>query len=179
MAASFLNLVSHWAVPGFILFVLGYGFFKGVQVFEVFAEGAKEGLQISVRLIPYLVGLFVAVAIFRDSGALDIFIRLLSPFLTLAGIPGDVVPIFFVRPLSGSVALAMTVELFYRLGPDCLAGRMASTIHGSTDTTFYVLSVYFASVGVKKFRYAIIVGLLGDLAGYLAAIFIVNKVFGA
>ncbi len=179
MLEVIFSQISRWAIPFFVLLIVGVGFIRGVKVFEVFAEGAQEGFWLAVKLIPYIVGLFVAIGLFRDSGVLDLCIGILQPFLSLVGVPGEVVPLFMVRPLSGMAAMAMTVELFHRLGPDSFAGRLASTIHGSTDTTLYILSVYFASVGIKRFRYALTVGLIGDVAGFVASVFIVNRMFGS
>jgi len=173
-----LEIVSAWAIPFFVVSIVGVGWARGVKVFEVFAEGAQEGFWLAVKLIPYIVGLFVAIGIFRESGALDLLTGVLKPLLITLGIPGEVVPLGIVRPLSGMASLAMTVELFHRLGPDSLIGRIASTIHGSTDTTLYIVSVYFASVGIKRFRYAVLVGLIGDLTGFLASVTIARSFFG-
>lgn len=177
MFAMFLNFLSLWTIPLFIFLVVGIGYCRGVKVFEAFAQGAKEGFWLAVKLIPYIVGLFVAIGLFRDSGALEYCVTLFRPILAFLGVPGEVVPLFIVRPLSGMAALGMAVEIFHNLGPDSFAGRLASTIQGSTETTLYILSVYFASVGIKKFRYALIVGLIGDFTGFLASLYIITRLF--
>ncbi len=171
------NTISNWIVPVLILLVLLFGYLRGVKVFEAFVEGAKEGLGMSVRLLPFLVGMMVAIGLFRESGALEALTLVFNPILRFTGIPVDVLPLALMRPLSGSGALAIAVEMMNTFGPDSLLGRMAATMQGSTDTTLFVLTVYFGSVGIQKTRHALVAGLLGDLAGLLAAIFICRMVF--
>ncbi|NMB35576.1 MAG: spore maturation protein [Firmicutes bacterium] len=171
------NALSNWIVPALILLALLYGYLRGVKVFETFVEGAKEGFDMAVRLIPFLVGMMVAIGLFRGSGALELLTLVLTPVLRLSGIPAEVLPLGLMRPLSGNGALAIAVEMMNTFGPDSLLGRMAATMQGSTDTTLFVLTVYFGTVGIRKTRYALITGLLGDLAGLLAAIFICRMVF--
>ena len=171
------NAVSNWIVPGLILLALLYAYLRGVKVFEAFVEGAKEGFGMSIRLIPFLVGMMVAIGLFRESGALELLILVLTPVLRLTGIPAEVLPLALMRPLSGSGALAIAAEMMNTFGPDSLLGRMAATMQGSTDTTLFVLTVYFGAVGIQKTRHALAAGLLGDLAGLLAAIFICRMVF--
>lgn len=171
------NAVSNWIVPGLILLALLYAYLRGVKVFETFVEGAKEGFGMSIRLIPFLVGMMVAIGLFRDSGALELLTLVLTPVLRLTGIPAEVLPLALMRPLSGSGALAVAAEMMNAFGPDSLLGRMAATMQGSTDTTLFVLTVYFGSVGIQKTRHALAAGLMGDLAGLLAAIFICRMVF--
>lgn len=175
---SVLNIISIYIVPCLILLALLFAYFRGVKVFETFVEGAKEGFGMSVRLIPFLVGMMVAIGLFRDSGAMELITGAIAPILSWFGIPSEILPLAFMRPVSGSSALAITAEIMNSHGPDSLLGRMASTMQGSTDTTLFVLTVYFGAVGIKKTRYALTVGLLADLAGILAAIFICNMVFG-
>lgn len=171
------NAFSTWVVPCLILTALLYAHFRGVRVFETFVEGAKEGFGMSVRLIPFLVGMMVAIGLFRDSGALELLISIFTPVLRFTGIPAEVLPLAFMRPLSGSGALAIAAEMMNTHGADSLLGRMAATMQGSTDTTLYVLTVYFGAVGIQKPRHALAAGLLGDIAGLLAAIFICQMVF--
>lgn len=173
-----MNVLSVWAIPGIIFFVLVYAAFRGVPVFDSFVEGGKEGFATAVNLIPYLVAMLVALGIFRESGAFDLLVRLIGPVTSWLGIPTDVLPLAIMRPISGSGALAMTTEIMQRFGPDSLQGLIASTMQGSTDTTFYILTVYFGSVGIRKVRYSLTVGLLSDLAGFLAAVIICKLVFG-
>lgn len=151
---------------------------KGVKVFDTFIEGAKEGFGMAVTLIPFLVGMMVAIGLFRDSGALAMFTKVFSPLLQVLNIPPDILPLALMRPVSGSGALAITAEILHSHGPDSLLGRIASTMQGSTDTTLFVLTVYLGSVGINRSRHALAVGLLADLSGFLAAIFICQLVFG-
>ncbi|WP_350344751.1 spore maturation protein [Proteinivorax tanatarense] len=169
---SLVSSVSQWAVPMMVLFVVSYSYYKKVDVFDTFVEGAKEGFETAVKLIPFLVAMLVAIGVFKESGAFEIIIGILEPVLSLAGIPGEILPLAFMRPISGSGALAMTTETLQTYGPDSMLGYMASTIQGSTDTTFYILTVYFGSVGIRRVRYSMSVGLIADIAGFLAAVFI-------
>ncbi len=178
MIGSLINIFSVWTVPALILITLIYGNIKGVKVFDSFVDGAKEGFNTVVKLIPFLVAMLVAISLFRESGAMEICINILSPLLNLFGIPTEILPLAVMRPISGSSALAITTEILQNKGPDSLLGRIASTMQGSTDTTFFVLTVYFGSVGIKKIRHSLTVGLLADIAGILTAIFICQKVFG-
>jgi spore maturation protein B len=179
MLLSIVTQVSRWALPIFMVMVLSHGYYKKVKVFETFVEGAQEGFWTAVKLIPFMVGLFVAIEIFRGSGAMELLTFLIQPILSAFGIPSDMVPLLLARPLSGMASLAMTLDIFHRFGPDSYAGRLASTIQGSTDTTIYILTMYFASVGIKKFRYSLLVGLVTDLSAFVAAILITRWFFGA
>lgn len=172
------RLVSIFAIPVFIVFILGYGYFKRVPVYEVFVEGAKEGLGTALKILPYLVAMFIAIGVFRASGAMDLLIRILSPVTSLAGIPPEILPLALMRPMSGSASAGMLAELFKVYGPDSFIGRTASTMMGSTETVFYTVSVYFGAVGIKKTRYVLAAGLLADLAGLLASVAICSLIFG-
>jgi spore maturation protein B len=147
-------------------------------VYETFVEGAKDGFGTAIKIIPHLVGMMVAVTVFRASGALDFILGLLSPLLSLLHIPPDIVPLALIRPISGAGALAIMTDIIEQFGPDSFLGRLASTMQGSTDTTLYVLTVYFGAVGIRKIRYALKVGLWADFAGVIASIFIVSLIFG-
>jgi spore maturation protein B len=173
-----ISMISIWIIPLMIGFILLYSVWKKVPAYETFVEGGKEGIKIAISIIPFLVGMLVAITIFRASGALDYFVHFLKPFLNWAGIPADVVPLALIRPISGNAALGLMSNILAVHGPDSFIGRMASTIQGSTDTTLYVLTVYFGAVGIKKMGDALKVGLLADLVGILAAIFIVSWIFG-
>jgi len=172
-----INSVSRWAVPLMIFAIFIYGYFKGVPIFDTFVEGAQEGLMISVKILPYLIAVYVAVGIFRESGAVRLFIYVFKPVLEVLGIPPEILLVSITRSLSGPAALGMAAEIFDTYGPDSFIGRLASCVIGSTDTTFYILAVYFASVGIKKTKYAIPVGLMADMAGLLGSVYIVNRVF--
>lgn len=175
---SIFKLVSLWVVPGLIFLAVIFAYLRGIKVFDTFVEGAKEGFDMSVRLIPFLVGMMVAIGLLRDSGAIKLMNDLLSPLLETVGLPADLFPLAIMRPISGSSALAITTDIMNTHGPDSLLGRMASTMQGSTDTTLFVLTVYFGAAGIKKTRHALPVGLAADLAGILTAVFICNMVFG-
>lgn len=174
---AIMHEFGNWVIPVVILAIVAAGMFKKVKIYESFVEGAKEGFNVAVRIIPYLVAILCAIAAFRSSGAMDILTRILSPLTELIGMPAETVPMGLIRPLSGSGALGVMSELITNHGPDSFIGRLASTMMGSTETTFYVLAVYFGSVGIRKTRHAVPAALCADLAGILAAVFICNLVF--
>lgn len=178
MLAAVMTAVSHWAIPTLLLFIPLLGYWRGVKVYEAFVEGAAEGFTTAVRIIPYLVAMMVALNVFRVSGAMDFCTAAGANVLAFFHIPPELVPLAVMRPLSGSGALGLASELLRTYGPDSFVGRVASTLMGSTDTTFYVLTVYFGAVGVYRVRYAMFVGLLGDLAGFIGSIYICQKFFG-
>ncbi len=172
-----MKTLSNMAVPFVLFCVLIIGFIKKVKVYEVFVDGAKEGFNIAIRIIPYLVAILVAIGMFRASGAMGWFVVLISPLTDLIGMPAETLPAALLRPLSGSGTLGIVTELMNQHGPDSFIGRLASTFFGSTETTFYVLAVYFGSVGIRKSRHAVAAGLVGDVVGILAAVFICRLVF--
>ena len=169
--------VSRWAIPLIFASVLGYALYRRVDVYNVFLEGAREGIDLAVKILPYVVSIFAALGVFRASGAMDLLAHALGPLLRALGVPAEVLPLMLIRPLSGGGALAITAELLRRHGPDSYVGRLASTMQGSTDTTFYILSVYFGAVGVRKIRHALWVGLAADLMGFVLAILFVRLAF--
>lgn len=173
-----VDLLSRWAVPLLLAAIPLYGYLRGVRVFEAFVEGAEEAFQLVVKIIPYVVAMFVALGIFRESGAMDLLIGTLRPVLDPLGVPGQVIPLMIIRPLSGGGALGVTAELIRTHGPDSYVGRLASTMQGSTDTTFFILTFYFGAVGIKRIRHALAAGLIGDLAGFVGSILAVNLLFG-
>jgi spore maturation protein B len=173
-----INFISVLAIPLMIAIFLGWGFFKKVRVYEVFVEGAKDGFHTAIRIIPYLVAMLFAIGIFRASGAMDVLISIITPLTNLIGMPPDALPMALMRPLSGSGSLGIMTELMKVHGPDSFIGVLASTLYGSSETTFYILAVYFGSVNIKNTRHAVPVGLLADLAGMLAAVFICRILFG-
>ena len=160
-----------------IVFIPLYAAFRKIPVYETFIEGAKDGFGTAINIIPHLVGMMVAISMFRASGAMDMLASLISPLLERLGVPPEVLPLGLLRPLTGAGSLAFTAELIKTHGPDSLIGRIASTIQGSTDTTLYVLTVYFGAVGIRRSRYALKVGLFSDLVGFAAAIMICLLVF--
>ncbi|UCZ54720.1 spore maturation protein [Bacillus shivajii] len=174
---EWVTTISIWIIPSVIALILVAGTLKKVPTYETFVDGAKEGIQMSFSIIPYLVGMLVAITVFRESGAMEFFISLFKPALHALGVPSEIVPLAMIRPLSGTGALGMTSDLIATHGPDSFIGRLASTMQGSTDTTFYVLTVYFGAVGIKKMGDALKVGLLADIIGVISSIVIVTLVF--
>jgi len=173
--------LSKWIIPFLLFFIPLYAYFRKVPVYETFVEGAENGFKTAVKIIPFLIGILVSIRVFADSGALDILIGFFRPFFIRMGWDPDllgILPLAIMRPLSGSGALGVATQLINQYGADSFIGRLASTLQGSTDTTFFVLAVYFGSVGIRKHRYALKVGLLADFVGLVASIWIVSKVFG-
>jgi len=175
---NIIEAVSVWAIPFLLLFIPIVGFIRKVKVYENFVEGAKEGFQVATRIIPFLVAILVAIGMFRASGAMDIFVALLSPITNLIGMPAEVLPVALMRPLSGSGSMGLVTELMKTHGPDSFIGRLAATMYASTETTFYVLAVYFGSVSISKTRHALPSGLMADFVGLLSAVLICRLVFG-
>ncbi|MEA2077989.1 MAG: spore maturation protein [Candidatus Marinimicrobia bacterium] len=176
--ADVMQIISVLAIPMLIVFIPLYGHLKGIKVYEEFTEGAKEGFQVALRIIPFLVAIFLAISVFRASGAMDILTWIISPVTSKIGMPGEVVPMALMRPLSGSGALGIMSELIKTHGPDSFTGRLSSIMMGSTETTFYILAVYFGSINVKQTRHALPAALTADLAGIIASVLVCHAVFG-
>ncbi len=162
--------VSGWIIPVLVVGMLLVGVIRGVRVYEVFITGAKEGFNVALRIIPYLVAILVSVGMFRASGALGFFTSLLGPFTDPLGLPAEALPMAFLRPLSGSGAYGVMAEILKTHGPDTYLGYLVSTIQGSSETTFYVLAVYFGAVGITRYRHAMWAGILADLFGLIGAV---------
>jgi len=177
MFFDIVSSLSKWSMPVILFVIPLYGLLRGVDVYGAFVEGAQEGFHLAVRILPYMLAIFVALEVFRAGGALALVVNSLSPVTSSLGVPGEMVPLVLIRPLSGSGALGVTAELLREWGPDSFIGKMACTLQGSTDTTFFILTIYFGSVNVRKIRHCLPVALLGDLAGFATAIFICNKFF--
>ena len=177
LAIAIIQSISLVAIPFLIGFFPLYAALRGVAVYEEFIEGAKEGIQVALRIFPYLVAILVAVGIFRAAGGIDILTRFLSPVLDLIGLPPQVLPLVLIRPLSGSAATSLFAEIVKACGPDSYAANLAGTIRGGTETTLYVLAVYFGSVAIRKGRHALAAGLLADAAGVAASLVICRLVF--
>lgn len=177
MFHQFMNIISLWALPAILLLILTMGLVKKVPLYEAFTDGAKEGFKVSVNIIPYLVAIIVAISMLRASGLIETVGHLLAPILAHFNIPIDVVPIMLVRSLSGSAALGVFSDIAHSLGPDNYATTLAAVMVGSSETTFYVLAVYFGAVGIAKLRYALLVGLLADFIGIVAAVAVCNFMF--
>ncbi len=166
---SVADVVADWAIPVVIVVIVVAGAVRKVKVYEVFVEGAKEGFETAVRIIPYLVAVLVAVGMVRGAGLLDLLAHALGPALSFIGVPAETLPMMLVRPLSGSGADGVMVELMKTHGADSVPATTAAVMSGAADTTFYILAVYFGSVGIERIRHALWAGLIGDLAGLLAA----------
>jgi spore maturation protein B len=175
--ATFFNALSPLAIPFLLTFFPLYAAGRRISVYTEFIEGAREGFTITVRIIPYLVGMLVAIAVFRDSGALNLLKDLLDPVLNWFQFPSDLLPMVLIRPLSGSGSTAVLTDLVKQLGPDNILSYMAATIYGSAETTFYVVAVYFGSVGVTRTRHAIPAGLFADFVGVIASVLACRLLF--
>jgi len=165
-----VNALSLLAIPFLLSFFPIYAAARRIKVYEEFVEGAKEGFNVILRIIPFLVTILVAIGMFKGAGGIDLLTKWLTPVLAPLHFPPDLLPLALMRPLSGSATLAILTEIVHRLGPDNIVSLTAATIYGSTETTFYVAAVYFGSVGVKQTRHAIPAGLLADLVGVIASV---------
>ncbi|MEN9785399.1 MAG: hypothetical protein RLZZ299_663 [Pseudomonadota bacterium] len=165
---------SAWIVPGLVFGMLTAGVVKGVKVYETFLEGARDGFQSAIRIVPYLVAVLAAVGMFRGSGGLGLLVSWLAPVCRAVGMPPEALPLALLRPLSGSGAFALTADLTRTYGPDSLIGQVAGTLQGSTETTFYVLAVYFGAVGVTRARHAVAAGLVADVMGAVGTLVAVH-----
>jgi len=172
-----VDAISKLSIPLMLSGFPLYAILRGVKVYEEFVDGAKEGFDVALRIVPYLVAILVAIGMFRAAGGIDLLSRALTPAMRAIGFPTDLLPLVLMRPLSGSGTLGVFTELVKQLGPDHLTVRMAGTIFGSTETTFYVLAVYFGSVGVKRTRYALPAGIIADTVGVIASVIICRIVF--
>ncbi|MEM0961982.1 MAG: spore maturation protein [Bacteroidota bacterium] len=173
-----ISVVSVFVLPMLIVGIPLYGLIKRVPVYESFVEGGKEGFGLAVRIIPYLVAILFAIGMFRASGAMEALATFLSPVLALIGMPAEVLPMAIVRPLTGSGSVAIVADLAAQYGETSIITRMAATMFGSTETTFYVIAVYFGAVGVSKARHALAAGLIADVAAMLFAVWMCLLFFG-
>jgi len=173
-----VEVLSILAIPFFLLMFPLLAAARKLPVYEEFVEGAKEGFQVAMRIIPFLVAIFAAMAMFREAGGILLLTRAAAPLLEPLHCPSEILPLVFMRPLSGSGSLAIFAELVTTHGADNLISKMAGTIMGSTETTFYVIAVYFGAVSVRRSRHAVPAGLLADAAGVVASVIICNLVFG-
>jgi spore maturation protein B len=173
-----MSLFSFFIIPVILVGFPLYGLYKKVAVYESFVEGAKEGFNVAVRIIPYLVAILFAIGMFRASGGMDFLMKVLHPVLAFVGIPSEVLPMFIIRPLTGSGSAALVVDMIKQFGEDSIFVKMAAVMFGSTETTFYVIAVYFGAVGIKKTRHAIHAGLTADLSAMFIAVWLVRLLFG-
>ncbi len=173
-----VSVASYFVLPTLIVGFPLYGLYKGVRVYEVFVEGAKEGFNVAVTIIPYLIAILFAIGMFRASGAMDFLVDLLDPVLALIGIPAEVVPMGLIRPLTGSGSAGLVADMIAQYGEDSILVKMVATMFGSTETTFYVIAVYFGAVNVRNTRHAVPAGLFADFIGFLASVYVVKLLFG-
>ena len=169
-----MKFISIFAIPIFITSFILFGLIRKVNVYECFVEGAKSGIESMFGIIAPLVGLMVAISMFRESGALELIADLLSPLLSYVGLPAEVLPLAILRPISGSASLALVTDIFKTYGPDSVIGKIASVMMGSTETTFYTIAVYFGAVGIKNTRHTLPAALSADLTGIVLSAIIVH-----
>ena len=165
-----LGFISLWAIPVMLVGIPLYGLIRKIKVYDVFIDGAKEGFQVAVNIIPFLVGILVAIGMFRGSGAMDLLTAALRPAMAAINFPPELFPLAVFRSLTGSGSLALTTDIVTTYGPDSFLARAAATMYGSSETTFYVLAVYFGAVGVKRTRHAIPAALIADAVAAIAAV---------
>ncbi|NLV64151.1 MAG: spore maturation protein [Clostridiaceae bacterium] len=169
---AFMNKLSEAAIPVIIIVIFVIGAWKNVPVFDVFIEGAKEGLATAIRILPVLVGIMLAINVFKASGALDIVVTLLKPAVNFLGIPEEIIPMAILRPISGSASLGLLSRQLKEYGPDSIVGRILSVMMGSTETIFYTIAVYFGAIGVKKTRGTVWIALIAGLAGMISSVIV-------
>jgi len=174
---EFMAVISAWILPLLIVAIPVWALFRKVPLYDTFIQGAREGVGVGLRIIPYLVAILVAIGMFRASGAMELLADFASPVLDLIGMPADILPLAIVRPMSGSGALGIMSEIANEYGGDSYMARLAAVMTGSSETTLYVIAVYFGSVGVTKVRHALAAGLIADFAAILASLFISRIVF--
>ena len=171
-----MNIISLVIIPIFVLGIILYGFKKKVNLYDTFLEGAKEGLMTTFSIFPAVIAMVFAINIFLDSNVLGFLLSFLNPLLVKLSIPLDIIPMALLRPISGTASLAIMNDIFQNVGPDSYAGRLASVLQGCTDTTIYVLALYFVSVKISKIGHSLSVGLFADLVGIIMA-FTITYVF--
>ena len=172
-----LEVISLWAIPVLLVGIPLIGLIRKVKVYDVFIDGAKEGFDVAVKIIPFLVGILVAIGMFRGSGAMDLLTAALKPVMSATGFPAELLPLAILRTLTGSGSLGFTTDLVKTYGPDSMIGRMAATMYGSSETTFYVLAVYFGAIGVRRTRHAVPAALIGDVVAAIATVVICMWMF--
>lgn len=165
-------------IPLIVLIIILYGYFKKVDVYDTFIEGVKESFKMILNLFPTFIAMILAVNLFINSGVLDYVLSFINPALKAINISGEILPLAIVRPISGSASLAYLNSIFSKYGPDSLIGLLGSVIQGCTDTTFYIISLYFGSIGIKKIRHSMVASLFADLVGIIASIIVVNLFWG-
>jgi len=173
-----IRQLSDYAIPAIFIVILLVAVFKNVKTYDLFVDGAKEGIETIIRIMPSLVGLLVAVGVFKASGAMDILIFLLRPLIDALGMPTQVAPLALLRPISGSASFALVTDIIKTCGPDSYEGRVAATMMGSTETIFYTLAVYYGAVGIKNIRYTLVAALMADIISVIASLWACKFIFG-
>lgn len=173
-----IQTISNCVIPFMVLTVVGYGIYKKVDIYDVFVEGSKESFGTVLTLFPCLLGMILGINLFVQSGLLTTVIDWIKPLFQFLNMPSEIVPMAILRPISGSSTLALLNNVLMNYGPDSFIGRLASVIQGSTDTTFYIITLYFGSVGIRKIKHALWAGLFADLVGIIASIIVVTIFFG-
>jgi len=172
-----VGVLSFFVIPLMLVGFPLYGLYKRVPVYESFVTGAKEGFEVAVRIIPYLVAILFAIGMFRASGAMDFLAMVLNPVLSFIGFPAEVLPMAIIRPLTGSGSAGLVVDMIAQYGEDSILVKMAATMFGSTETTFYVIAVYFGAINVRRVRHALPAGLIADVAAMIIAVWVVRLLF--
>lgn len=167
----------NYFIPILVVIIIIYGIYKKIDIFDTFLVGVKEGIKVSINLFPTIFAMVLAISLITDSGIIISICNFLGIFFDKLGFPSEVFPLAILRPISGSSSLVILGDILSRYGPDSFIGRVASVIQGSTDTTIYIISMYFASVGIKKIKYSLTVGLLADLISIILSIIMVNLFF--
>lgn len=169
-----LNYLSKSIIPIIFVIIIIYGMIKGRKVYEWFIEGAKEGINVCLRIFPYLLAMIIAVQIFKDAHLLDLLNNFIAPVVNLIGLPKELIPLVLIKPLSGSGAVGIFTDIVKTFGPDTKIGLIASVIMGTTETIFYTITVYFGAVKVKKIRHTLWAAVFADITAIIMAIFVVN-----
>lgn len=172
-----MTFISNLIIPVLVLIILLYGMFKKVDIYDEFLNGASESFEMIFKIFPCILAMILGINIFLKSGILNLVLDIIKPLFNIFKIPIDIFPMMIMRPISGTSTLAILNNIFINYGPDTLIGNLASVIQGSTDTTFYVITLYFGSIGIKKIRYALWAGLFADLIGIVASVIIINYLF--
>lgn len=167
----------HFIIPGIVFLIVFYGFYKKIDVYEAFISGVKEGLSMALKIFPTMFAMVISIDVLIKSNALNALITLIEPICLRLSVPKEILPLAFIRPISGSSSLVLMSDLLKTYGPDSFIGRVASLIQGSTDTTIYIIGLYFSSIGIKKIKYSLIVGLLADLFAIILSILVVFYFF--
>lgn len=175
--SSFANQFSNWLFLAFVAGIPLFATLKKINVFDAFVNGAKQGFETSLSIMPYLIAMMVAIGMLRASGFFELLNQLLAPVLTAIGMPSELLPLALMRPFSGSASTGIMAELIHEHGGNSFIAKTAATMMGSTETTFYVIAVYFGTIGIRRTRHAIPAGLLADLAGIIASVIVCRYLF--